>query len=77
MLTGLWFVELSGMGLSGRSMDSESCFTGDKAAARSMSFLVTRSIREGRVCSLGRNPSIQLSRHEWGSCPGRPPVAEN
>ena len=55
-------VELSAMGLAGGSMDSESCATGDSTAARSESFLLTRSMRDGRVTSLGRNPSMQLSR---------------
>jgi hypothetical protein len=59
-------VELCAMGLSGRSIDSESCSTGDKTGARSESFLLTRSRSEGRVTSLGRNPSMQLSRLEWG-----------
>jgi hypothetical protein len=59
-------VELCAMGLSGRSIDSESCSTGDKTAgARSESLLLTRSRSEGRVTSLGRNPSMQLSRLDW------------
>jgi hypothetical protein len=66
-------VELCAMGLSGRSIDSDSCSTGDKAAGRSKSFLVTRSISDGRVTSLGRNPSMQLSRLKWESCQCRPP----
>lgn len=67
-------VELSAMGLAGRSMDSESCSTGDSTGARSESFLLTRSMREGRVTSLGRNPSMQLSRLNWRSCSCRPPA---
>lgn len=55
-------VELSAMGLVGRSTDGESCCTGDKTSGRSESFLLTRSIRDGRVTSLGRKPSMQLSR---------------
>lgn len=67
-------VELSAMGFAGRSMDSESCSTGDKTAGRSESFLLTRSMREGRVTSLGRKPSMQLSRLNWRSCSRRPPA---
>jgi hypothetical protein len=62
------FVELWAMGLSGRSIDSDSCSTGDKTVERSKSFLVTRSMSDGRVTSLGRNPSMQLSRLKWGTC---------
>jgi hypothetical protein len=58
-------VELSAMGLWGRSTDGESCSTGDKTVARSESLLLTISMSEGRVTSLGRNPSMQLSRLEW------------
>jgi hypothetical protein len=67
-------VELCAMGLSGRSIDSESCSTGDKTGARSESFLLTRSRSEGRVTSLGRNPSMQLSRLDWETCQCRPPA---
>lgn len=67
-------VELSAMGLAGRSTDSESCSTGDRTAGRSESFLLTRSMRDGRVTSLGRNPSMQLSRLNWRSCSRRPPA---
>lgn len=69
-------VELAAMGLWGRSMDSESCSTGDKTAARSESFLVTRSTSDGRVTSLGRNPSMQLSRLQSWNCSCRPPPVE-
>lgn len=58
-------VELSAMGLWGRSTDRESCSTGDKTGARSESLLLTISMSEGRVTSLGRNPSMHLSRLEW------------
>jgi hypothetical protein len=67
------FVELWAMGLSGRSIDSDSCSTGDKTVERSKSFLVTRSMSDGRVTSLGRNPSMQLSRLKWGVVQCRPP----
>ena len=54
------WVELCATGLWGWSTDVESCSTGDKTTGRSESFLLTRSMSEGRVTSLGRNPSIQL-----------------
>lgn len=52
------------------SVDGESWSRGDKAVARSgsLSFLLTRSIREGRVTSRGRSPSIQYRQQELAKC---------